>query len=780
MAQESKKINITPHIFVPGDDSTDFSKMILLPSYKKTLFIFNDNVADRDKNTAGANSAAVRKHNFMDVSDPMRIRSAGVSTGAASGTPWNNAFTSDDLKLEHKAEINKDLGRIVKLLKTGVYNSLIYSAKDVAGHLGFGVFAKKKPEDNGYNEKEISILSKYILSGLKKAVEMSGHSIGKNPSAVAAATVEDFFIPTGSADTEFDSKVAARVAAQAAAEGEARQVLETKEFKRTFGDGALGLSTSVVNTKMEDGKLARTRNVVSVRSGGQAELLGINEGDAIVAVDGKKGKWKTGWNLKETELLKFEEIDDLIRKSPRPVTVTFSRPTKFKITFGDGGLGITYVHPGGVIDPNIQRLVPGGQAEKLGVQQGDAFVNVGGTSIDGMTSDDLKELLALPRPVTIEFSRASAGAGAPAPAAGSATAPTPAATTATTAGSAAAAHSLNGDKTFFKNIKALYDIYNNTSRQSSSAADFSSDGGETRVAEIIQGCGRVAGDQEDSHELFQKLIEKYTEGYSTQVNNIFGIKEQNFDHCASKEMEVPQNTGSPQTTADRIDITTAAAQFNTVEEVLAGAWGKVADYRECPHPQIYYQKTTFTPEKNYALINIKLHKFDDAAYRKAADAGKRYNAPKYREGEIKLDAAPTFSSGSVTYEKFAIIQHTSGDGKTGRGHFIAYISHKGKWYYISDNTLEIWTQDKIDALQKSTIANVIYKKRGARVTDKPPVAISNSVGNTCFYNSLLQVLFNIPEFTELITTAAAAAAEEEEEEGAAGAAPAAAAAEEDE
>ena len=214
----------------------------------------------------------------------------------------------------------------------------------------------------------------------------------------------------------------------------------------------------------------------------------------------------------------------------------------------------------------------------------------------------------------------------------------------------AAAPSLNGDKTFFKNIKALYDIYNNASRQSSRGADFSSAADKRRVAEIIQACKLAVGNQEDAHELFSKIILKYTDVYSAQVNNIFGIKEKIFGHCAEDVQVLRQQSDFwTQKEVVQLAMTAPAPEFNTVEEVLVGKWEHVTDAASmCDGRKKYYTKVTYTPDKNYAFINIKLHKFNPD----------QPTAPpqKYRNDEVNLTTAQTFKSDGVDYDKFAIIQ----------------------------------------------------------------------------------------------------------------------------
>ena len=89
------------------------------------LYIFNDNIADRDSNHQGGGNATARP--FASVVDHMYPRAAGVCTGTAGGSQ-ENGFSK--LTAEVCAIIDADIAGIDAMLTTGRYHTVVYSAED--------------------------------------------------------------------------------------------------------------------------------------------------------------------------------------------------------------------------------------------------------------------------------------------------------------------------------------------------------------------------------------------------------------------------------------------------------------------------------------------------------------------------------------------------------------------------------------------------------------------------------------------------------------------------
>ena len=302
---------------------------------------------------------------------------------------------------------------------------------------------------------------------------------------------------------------------------------------------------------------------------------------------------------------------------------------------------------------------------------------------------------------------------------------------------------------FFLNLNELYKIYNSNRGGVGNKVNFDEMSYQEMTSGIISSCGLTPGSQNDSHELFQKIIEKYKSStHSHKVDDIFNIIEKNLSICANTEQEIDKDfvlTTDTQTPY----MTIVATEYKTVENALNGKWEKIEGSNSCESVESYFKKTTYEPVSNYIFINIKLHK----QVINLSNMNQPY--PKYSDEEITLNTEDKITINSVSYKKFAIIQHISGSGETKQGHYIAYIYHSdGNIYKINEGDIQIVEKIYMSEMKKNTISNVIYKKESLIHEYGLPVGINNVIANTCFYNAILQVLFNIPEFTELIKKAA--------------------------
>ena len=103
----------------------------------RTLYVFNDNVADHYTSTAGGGNANIRIFNRFSPIQP--VRSVGISTGWSSSLGGFSELTEDV-----KSRLDLDFMELKALLTTGAYSRLVYSgdANDPTSKkkLGTGIF----------------------------------------------------------------------------------------------------------------------------------------------------------------------------------------------------------------------------------------------------------------------------------------------------------------------------------------------------------------------------------------------------------------------------------------------------------------------------------------------------------------------------------------------------------------------------------------------------------------------------------------------------------------
>ncbi|WP_420457023.1 hypothetical protein [Rubrivirga sp.] len=122
-------ITLTPSVFRPGDRATDFSWMIgHEPWAGTTLFVFNDNLTQStaflDQVEAGS----------VDPGSPACQRGGGnaavrpyqcASPPAAAGVPTGPGFAG---LADARAAVDRALAHVERLLATGRYSEVVYSA----------------------------------------------------------------------------------------------------------------------------------------------------------------------------------------------------------------------------------------------------------------------------------------------------------------------------------------------------------------------------------------------------------------------------------------------------------------------------------------------------------------------------------------------------------------------------------------------------------------------------------------------------------------------------
>jgi hypothetical protein len=127
---------IIPTVYSGMGKVGDFAWMQAQPEYASTLFVFNDNEEQFDAFlngkasgfTAGGGNAIARPWRKLDP-----VKSAGIPTGSL-GSGYSVLDSKTQVKIDQALQI------IEELLKTGIYEKLVFSADETLTTLGTGIF----------------------------------------------------------------------------------------------------------------------------------------------------------------------------------------------------------------------------------------------------------------------------------------------------------------------------------------------------------------------------------------------------------------------------------------------------------------------------------------------------------------------------------------------------------------------------------------------------------------------------------------------------------------
>ena len=140
---------------------------------------------------------------------------------------------------------------------------------------------------------------------------------------------------------------------------------------------------------------------IRVQGCGAARLPGPTDGPAVYEVDGGEPCVVSG--------IRF---DGLLAARVGPVEVAVAAGAAQTLTLRfptarTGGIGVT-IAPGddGV---RVVRVIPGGPADRAGLQEGDVIVAVEGTSTAGMSADDFITRMTGPEDTPVQFTLATLG-----------------------------------------------------------------------------------------------------------------------------------------------------------------------------------------------------------------------------------------------------------------------------------------------------------------------------------------------------------------------------------
>jgi len=120
--------------FIPGDDSTDFTKIAKREPWDRRLVVFNDNFADRSSPDGGGNNAAVRPWFFKTPR-----RAVGVSTGWSS---LEGGFTTVAEGSDERVCIDLALDKVYLVAQEVQATGILFSCTAPGSLLDVSIFAE--------------------------------------------------------------------------------------------------------------------------------------------------------------------------------------------------------------------------------------------------------------------------------------------------------------------------------------------------------------------------------------------------------------------------------------------------------------------------------------------------------------------------------------------------------------------------------------------------------------------------------------------------------------
>jgi hypothetical protein len=129
-------ILVTGTIFNKIDTYGDFYHMIQSEKYKDSIFIFNDNEESYHTKSfqRGAGNACIRKFNKYNPQYSENPMAVGIPTGTIN----NGGY--EILNESNSTIINNCINQIIKIIHKHNKRRLFYSAQNMSGILGSGIF----------------------------------------------------------------------------------------------------------------------------------------------------------------------------------------------------------------------------------------------------------------------------------------------------------------------------------------------------------------------------------------------------------------------------------------------------------------------------------------------------------------------------------------------------------------------------------------------------------------------------------------------------------------
>ena len=107
----------------------------------------------------------------------------------------------------------------------------------------------------------------------------------------------------------------------------------------------------------------------------------------------------------------------------------------------------------------------------------------------------------------------------------------------------------------------------------------------------------------------------------------------------------------------------------------------------------------------------------------------------------QVEMETTITVGNQVYHLVAAVVHQGNDNA---GHYIAYRKHQNQWYRCSDTNVQRKTFDRIKKDMGGASLWLYRQASAPQLQSLAPIPLPN-IGNTCWLNSMLQLMLAIPE-----------------------------------
>jgi O-acetyl-ADP-ribose deacetylase len=265
--------------------------------------------------------------------------------------------------------------------------------------------------------------------------------------------------------------------------------------------------------------------------------------------------------------------------------------------------------------------------------------------------------------------------------------------------------------------------------------------------------------QQDASEILDKLISVNVSNseFENEMNKIFGIELNSLYYCKEEggvnHCEVETITNSYLLRIP-YEYVTQHITYKTAISDMELKHSQTDDnncrYRECTNN---LNNTINKP--NLKTYENEHYKIQNSSYFIVTPCQEYKDDFTKKIPKTKFNITPDLQI--QNYKLFACVEHKGSGGIN--GHYIAYIKIEDKWWIFDDDEKPELSTDFENLLYTTDINNKIvpavafYKNKNINPDlSKIPLRGLTNVKNTCYFNSILQVLVRIPEYFKLLKT----------------------------